>query len=153
PEAALGGAEQRVRDALAGHPLRRLIFHWILRNARQKVRDRENLRFERTRLFGRARRIFVELGRRLYALNLLDTPQDIFYLEAEEVLGFVEGTATCADLRGLAAVRRAEFARYREMPPPPDRFETHGIALHYNASPTHPQDDPSWPINNTPDDP
>ena len=50
-----------------GRPLRQILFGWVLRNARARVRDRENLRFERTRLFGRVRRIFVELGRRLAA--------------------------------------------------------------------------------------
>ena len=60
-------ARERANRALAGHPLRRLVFNWVLRNARDRVRDRENLRFERTRLFGRVRRIFVEMGHRLHA--------------------------------------------------------------------------------------
>lgn len=119
-------AEERAGAALRGRPLRTLIFSAVLRGARARVRDRENLRFERTRVFGRARRIFVELGRRYFALGLLDDPRDIFYLEAEEALGYVEGTATCNDLRGLAAVRKLAFARYQEENLP-TRFETHGI--------------------------
>jgi rifampicin phosphotransferase len=119
-------AEERAAAALRGRPLRRLIFGAVVRGARVRVRDRENLRFERTRVFGRARRIFVELGRRYFALGLLDDPRDIFYLEAEEALGYVEGTATCNDLRGLAAVRKTAFAGYREESLP-NRFETHGI--------------------------
>ena len=63
-------AEQRVHAALRFRPLGRLLFHWVLRHARARVRDRENLRFERTRLFGRVRRIFVELGRRLPVLDI-----------------------------------------------------------------------------------
>ena len=125
-QSAVQAAEQRVRSALSRHPLRRVAFGWILRNARRHVRNRENLRFERTRVFGRVRRIFVELGRRLYALDQLDEPRDIFWLEVEEALGFVEGTATSSDLRGLAALRRAEMARWKSSPPPPDRFETRG---------------------------
>ncbi len=119
-------AEQQVRQALQGQPLRRWIFHWVLQNTRRRVRDRENLRLERTRLFGRVRRLFVELGRRLSAGGQLDDPQDVFYLETEEVLGFLDGTATTLDLRGLVAVRRVEFARYRQAEPPPDRFSTAG---------------------------
>ncbi|MEZ4861715.1 MAG: PEP/pyruvate-binding domain-containing protein [Caldilineaceae bacterium] len=120
-------AEQQVRVALAGKPLRRLLFNWVLTQARKSVCDRENLRFERTRVFGRARQIFTELGQRFYALDLLDEAHDVFYLEAEEILGFVEGTATCTDLRGLAAVRKAEFARFAQMPPPAERFTTVGM--------------------------
>lgn len=125
-------AEERVATALRGHPLRRMVFDRILRLARARLRDRENLRFERTRVFGRARLIFRELGRRLHLMGRLDTPGDVFYLEAEELLGFVEGTATTTDLRGLAGVRRAEFAAYAEQAPPPPRFETRG-AIHHGA--------------------
>ncbi len=125
-------AEARARSALAGHPLRRAVFGWVLANARERVRDRENLRFERTRVFGRVRLIFVELGRRFFALDLLDDPRDVFYLEVEEALGFVTGTATCTDLKGLVAVRKAEFARFRAMEQPGERFETHGIVYHGN---------------------
>ncbi|MGH9328855.1 MAG: PEP-utilizing enzyme, partial [Vicinamibacterales bacterium] len=119
-------ARAKAARALAGHPLRRLIFEWVLRHARTRVRDRENLRLERTRLFGRVRRIFLELGRRLNALDLLDDPRDVLYLEVDELLAFVDGRATTADLRGLTAVRREEFGRYEREPAPDDRFETHG---------------------------
>src|SRR5207253_2447696 len=95
-------AEARVRSALGWRPLRRLLFAWVLKNARARVRDRENLRFERTRLFGRVRLIVVELGRKFYALDRIDEPRDIFYLEVEECLGHVTGTGTTTDLRGLA---------------------------------------------------
>jgi pyruvate,water dikinase len=120
-------AEEQVKAALGSRPLRRVLFRWVLKHARARVRDRENLRFERTRLFGRVRMIFVALGKQFHALGLLDDPRDVFYLEQDEVLDFVEGTAACADLRGLAAVRKAEFDRYRELPRPGDRFETRGL--------------------------
>lgn len=126
-------AEERVRGELRSHPVRRLVFAWVLRNARNRVRDRENLRFERTRLFGRVRRIFVELGRKLHALDLLDDPRDIFYLEVDEILGFIEGTASCTDLRGLSDLRKKEFDRFRQMDAPADRFETRGMVDQGNA--------------------
>ena len=134
-------AEQVVRRALARRPVRRAVFAWVLSNARARVRDRENLRFERTRLFGRVRRIFVEIGRRLFAEGTLDNPRDVFYLEVSEIVAYVEGAAPCDDLRGLAGVRRRCFDRYAEMETPAERFETLGapyIANNYapTASPT-----------------
>jgi rifampicin phosphotransferase len=126
-------AEERVRAALRFRPLRRLLFAWVLKNARNRVRDRENLRFERTRLFGRVRMICVELGRKLYALDLLEQPRDVFYLEVNEVLGFVDGTASCTDLKGMVALRKAEFERWRKLDPPADRFETRGTVNHGNS--------------------
>ena len=120
-------AELRVKRGLRSNPIRKLLFNWVLKNARHRVRDRENLRFERTRVFGRARRVFVELGKRFYALDLLNDARDIFYLEVAEILGYIEGTATCTDLKGLVGVRKAEFAKYKEMAGLSDRFETRGI--------------------------
>jgi phosphohistidine swiveling domain-containing protein len=121
-------AEERVRDGMRYRPVRRWLLGWVLRNARARVRDRENLRFERTRLFGRVRQIFVAMGQQLFALDRLAEPRDIFYLEVAEILGFIDGTGTCTDLRSLAALRKAEFERYRQMERPPDRFETRGAA-------------------------
>lgn len=126
-------AERRGADAMSGHPVRRRLFAWVLRHARARVRDRENLRFERTRLFGRVRTIFVELGKRLFSTDVLADPRDIFYLEVDEALGFVDGTTATADLKALVAVRKAEFQRYRDGTRPDDRFETHGAVHQGNA--------------------
>lgn len=126
-------AEARVRIALAGKPLKRLLFAQVLAQARARVRDRENLRFERTRLFGRVRRLFVEMGKRFHADGILDDPRDIFWLEKDEVFGFVEGTSSGTNLAGLAALRRAEFERWHESQPPADRFETRGMVNHAQA--------------------
>ena len=124
------GAEERVQRLLGHRPLRRLLFRWVLRHARIRVRDRENMRLERTRVFGRARMIFLELGRRFTDLGLLNDPRDVFYLEVEEVLGLVDGTAVCPDPRGLVTARRDQFERFRNQPAPPDRFETRGTTAH-----------------------
>lgn len=126
-------AELRVVESLAGRGLKKPVFNWVLKHARARVRDRENLRFERTRLFGRVRRIFVELGRRLHAAGRLADPRDIFYLTVEEALGFVEGTTVTTDVAGLAELRKGEFARFREGHGPADRFETRG-AVHLGNS-------------------
>ncbi|NUO62334.1 MAG: phosphoenolpyruvate synthase [Gemmatimonadaceae bacterium] len=120
-------AERRLRAMLAGRPLRRWIAGRVLSQARARVRDRENLRFERTRVFGRVRRIVLELGRRLAAMKLLDDARDVFYLQIDELLGTVEGTGTTVNLRGLVALRRAEYEGWRREPAPADRFETRGI--------------------------
>lgn len=126
-------AEARAAQALRGRLGRRVIFNWVLRHARARVRDRENLRFERTRLFGRVRRIYVELGRRLHAAGRLADPRDIFHLTVEEALGFVEGTTATTDLAGLVALREREFAGFRMKAAPADRFATRGAVHLGNA--------------------
>ena len=119
-------AEESIRTTLAGAPLRRMFFMWVLGQARTRVRNRENLRLQRTRLFGRVRRVFRECGRRLHAAGVLESADDIFYLRVEEILAYANGSAVSTDLRGLAVLRKAEFAGYRSLPAPPDHFETRG---------------------------
>jgi len=121
-----GEAEGKMCAALSGSPVRRWTLFWLMRQARKRVRNRENLRFERTRLFGMIRRLFLEAGRRLHAIGRLDDARDIFYVEFGEILAFSDGTATSTDLRSLAALRKKEFGRYREGPVPANRFETRG---------------------------
>ena len=119
-------AEVIIQQKLARHPFRRWLFLRVLNQTRMYVRDRENLRLDRTRLFAYVRTIFTELGRRFCALNRLDDHRDVFYLTVPEILGFVEGTAASTELRSLVALRRSEFDTFRNTPPPADRFETFG---------------------------
>ena len=119
-------AERRARATLRRNPLRYVMFALVLRNARKHVTNRENLRFERTRLFGRVRRIFLEIGKRFRADGLIDDPRDIFYLRTEEIFDFIDGAAVSTGLRALITARKREYNEYRTTPAPPDRFETHG---------------------------
>ncbi|HEV2147355.1 MAG TPA: PEP/pyruvate-binding domain-containing protein [Longimicrobiaceae bacterium] len=117
-------AEARVRASLRGP--RRSVFFGVLRRTRERVRDRENLRFERTRVFGVVRRIFVGIGTRMADAGLLREARDVFWLRTEEVFGTLDGTATVGDLRAVVEQRKAEFAAYEREPSPPERFETFG---------------------------
>ena len=117
-------AEARVDGQLRG--VRRRLFGSVLRRARTRIRDRENLRFERTRVFGVVRRILVGLGHALHREGRLDQPRDVFWLTIEELFGWAEGTGVSTDLRALVDARRREFHEYQEGPPPPERFETWG---------------------------
>ena len=119
---------------LPGQPLRGVLLRWLQARTRALVSNRENLRFERTRVFGLARRLLVELGRRLAVLGLLDQAEDVMFLEVEEVLAVVEGNGSGAELRGLVAVRRSAWQRQRLQPPLPRRLETRGLPCLATAS-------------------
>jgi pyruvate,water dikinase len=126
PDSSRERAEQVVLAEFAGSPLRRLVFAGVLRLARARVKDRENMRFERTRVYGRVRAVFVEIGRRFAALGMLDGAEDIFYLDADEVIGAVRGTGITAALASNARSRRREFESYNQEADPPRRFMTIG---------------------------
>jgi phosphohistidine swiveling domain-containing protein len=125
-------AEQRVNAVLS--PLRRRVFHRVLKNARLGVKNRENMRFARTRIFGLVRELVRALGARLASAGALDQADDVFYLTLDEVFDYVKGTAVTTRVRDLVALRRAEFDAYRkeESPPPDDRFETFGMVYSRN---------------------
>ncbi len=72
------------------------------------------------------RNIFTELGKRYTALGLLDSWEDIFYLEKEEALSFVVGTSSCPDLKSIAQTRKKYFASLSKNIESDDRFETFG---------------------------
>ncbi len=115
-------------------PVRRFVFDRVLRAARRGVKNRENLRLARTRIYGTLRELIRALGRRLVEAGELDDAEDVFFLTLDEVQDFVQGTAVTTDLRGLADLRRTEFHAYRTEPEnePADRFETWGMVYHRN---------------------
>lgn len=119
-------AELAVAADLKGHPLRKAAFGYVRKNAGRTVRYRENLRFERTVVFGRIRRIMMEIGIRFCSRGAIDDAKDVFYLTLEEVLGFIDGTSPAYDLRALVTIRKAECEADRKKPNPPRRFAVHG---------------------------
>jgi len=130
-------AERKAFDALGrrgGLAPRGLVFRWVLGNARLGVKNRENMRFARTRIYGLLRELLRATGTQLAAQEILDEPDDVFYLTLDEVWDFIKGTAVTTNLRALVEIRRGEFDAYRTEADrmPDDRFETFGMACHRN---------------------
>lgn len=119
-------AEKRLAREVPGawQPLVRL----VLAQARLRIRDREQMRFCRTQVFGMVREILRALGRSLHRRGLIDGADDVFFLTLDELFGMVDGTAVSTDLRALVRLRRTEFERYRAGGAgPSSRFETRGM--------------------------
>lgn len=117
--------EARLAEVFAGRPVKRALARWVLNRAKGRVRDRENLRFERTRVFGRVRRIMLALGRHWADAGRMLSPRDVFLLTIEEVLAAAEGDERAFDAALLEA-RRAEMARWAGLPDPANRLEQMG---------------------------
>ncbi len=132
--------EQEIRhnaEKFVKSKIKNPFFNFILKNARLRVKNRENLRFERTRLFGLVRELFLELGKNFAYENIIDNKRDIFYLTKEEIFHYVNGTAIDTDLKTLITKRKTEFQDY-ESKHPPDRFSTYGI-VYKNTLNTSPE--------------
>jgi pyruvate,water dikinase len=104
------------------------VMRWLGKLAGRRLADRELLRYERTRVFGRVRELLLRLGQVLYSEGRLESVRDVFHLEIHEVMGAVDGTGATGDLAGLAAVRKAEYERNRAAEAHGERFETQGAA-------------------------
>ncbi len=135
-------AEAKVMQALRsrrGSWWRGFVFRRILRNARNGVKNRENMRFARTRIYGLLRELMRGVGGQLAAEGILGEREQIFYLTMDEVWDFVRGTAVTTDLRSLAVLRKQEFDRYRDSATlaPDERFETFGMVYHRNLFRNH----------------
>ncbi|WP_310392212.1 PEP/pyruvate-binding domain-containing protein [Hymenobacter sp.] len=98
-----------------------------LRQLQQALARREELRLDRTRLFGMYRSLYRALGQRLVESGALRAPLDVFYLTETEIAAAARETGAAIETGvaikaeatsinpwpALVASRRAEFARYR----------------------------------------
>lgn len=124
-EKARINAENKVKQVLKLRPFEKTKFNFILKHARFTVKNRENLRFERTRLFGRVREIFLRIGYILTSMNVIDEKRDIFYLEVDEILYYIDGKSTTNNLRELIEIRKKQYTKYKETMPD-ERFYSYG---------------------------
>lgn len=119
-----------IRKKLGFFALRR--FRKDLAHLREAIRNRENMRLARTRLFGLYRDLFLEIGRQFAADGLLEHSRDIFWLALDELYAWYDGRAVQTNLKALVSARREEYAGY-ENDEPPHHFWTWGMVYHHNA--------------------
>lgn len=130
--------ERQVDGRLRGQRhgwLRRMILQHVLANTRRGVRNRENMRLARTRIYGVLRSMLRAIGGQWFQAGILADADDIFYLTLDEVWDFIKGTAVTSNLRELVRVRKADYDRYRSDASmrPDSRFETFGTAYEGNT--------------------
>jgi rifampicin phosphotransferase len=97
---------------------RRPVFDWLLYRSRVGLALRENLKNELIRVLAAARRVLLEAGLRLTQDGTLQTAEDVFFLEPEEVDRLLRGQREEKIVAAVAA-RKAEFARFELLRPPP----------------------------------
>ncbi|KPA12736.1 pyruvate water dikinase [Candidatus Magnetomorum sp. HK-1] len=118
-------AQAKIDKHLKGS--KKKIFYWILKNARLAVKNRENMRFARTRYFGLVRRMFIGVGDDLTCKGILDQQMDVFYLTVEELIAFSEGRSYHRNLKPLVNIRKKEYEAYIKNDEPSERFYTRGL--------------------------
>ncbi len=127
-------AEKIIQSQL--HGVKLSLYMWFVSQTRKAVKNRENLRFLRTKVFGVARNIFRGMGYRFKDLDLIDTHKDIFFLTHQEIIAYIEGRSLFGNMRTIIEERKAQFKDYDETNPPPDRFYSFGPAALFNMETT-----------------
>lgn len=123
-------AEDLLKKNIGG--LRKVIYMWSLHHARKAVRNRENTRFCRTRIYGVVRSMFYGMGRDFANRRIIDNPEDVFYLSLDELKGSLEGTNSIQNLAKVVQVRKEEYAQYASGEEPAARFHTRGLCYWQN---------------------
>jgi pyruvate,water dikinase len=108
--------------------MKKILFRFVLKQAKRAIRDREMMRFSRTKIFGVMRHLFRAMGANFVTLKLLQDEADIFYLTVDEIFAYVEGRGVALDLSMITKERRKEFDLFRNTKAPPDRLMTLGPA-------------------------
>ena len=119
--------QKNIYSGLKINPLKKYILKKSVFYAKKFIRLRENLRYERTKVFGMVRKIMKKMGEHLKESCLIDNERDIFYLTVDEIFGLVDGSIIDIDLKNLINLRKEEYRKYETSAILPDRFLTRGF--------------------------
>ncbi|MFP5429475.1 MAG: phosphoenolpyruvate synthase [Gammaproteobacteria bacterium] len=137
-ESAEKEAFTTIRTRLGRRTLSR--FRKDLARLRDAIRNRENMRLARTRMFGLYRDIFLEIGQQFAFDGLLSSPRDVFWLTIDELYAWYDGRAVQCNLKALVSARQEEYEEYRK-DDLPHQFYAWGMVYHHNAY-AYPHDEP-----------
>jgi pyruvate,water dikinase len=99
------------------NPIKRMIFDRLLRTARSGSVHRENFKNECIRWTMMLRRMLLEIGARLTDTGVLAQPDDVFFLQLQELQTVLHGGAGL-DVPRIVADRRAQYERNKSITPP-----------------------------------
>ncbi len=130
-------AEKKALDAIRAkglvlYPFRKRIFYYVLKNALKHIKNRESMRFARSKVYNVARRMSQALGKQFAGAGLIGEWRDIYYLDINEVFAYIKGTSLTQDLKALSLLRKKEFEGFKEKNSLKDRIETRGIVYKDN---------------------
>jgi len=113
--------EQHIRGQRYG-PIKWMLFSTILGMARTYIGFRENQRFNLDRWITRNRQVFLEIGRRLKEANIIEDPNDIFFLRRREIRsiikGRIDGIQDKEEIKNKVKERKEDFFKYENILPP-----------------------------------
>ncbi|MEL6538293.1 MAG: PEP/pyruvate-binding domain-containing protein, partial [Bacteroidota bacterium] len=121
------------------HP-RYLLIKWLARRAKRGLANRENMRFCRTRAYGRVKEVFAALGQHMAQQGILKDPKEVNFLTVEQLKAYAQGQV--AQPFRLAKLQ-ATYQEYQTANPPdrviyPRGKPPRGSAVTTPTASTHP---------------
>ena len=126
-------AEKIIKQKLRYKPFKKILFFWALKNARKSVRYRENLRLCRTKAFGLIREAFQTIGNEFYKEKIINNPDDLFYLEINEIFDLIKNKNSETDIENIIKSRKQAYSNF-EKQNLPERFYTNDKVLKYSKN-------------------
>lgn len=120
-EAATARVERLLRQRLIDRvvPWKRLLVRQYLKRAQTFVPLREDPKFHLLKVWLPARRCYMELGRRFAMGSLLDAPEHVFFMVADEVEdACLDRVPDPGALRERVRARLADYDRWSHLPVP-----------------------------------
>lgn len=88
------------------------LIKFLSRKAMLGIKNREESRLNRSRLYGMARKIFLNIGKNLVSSNQIEKTEDVFYLYVDEIFQLEN-----KDYRALIEKRKETYKMYENLPP------------------------------------
>lgn len=104
---------------------KKIILNYLVKKTKHFLRHREELRLMRSQAFSYARKLFKSIGIRFQEQSIIETANDIFYLELSEILDFMEGKSSSTNFEELVNIRKKQYEEYKKIELP-RVFVTHG---------------------------
>ena len=89
----------------------------IISKCKIGIKNRETSRLNRSRIFGIIREIFLSLGEKFEARNIICSRDDIFYLTVDEVFGMAQGSDDTSAIKDIIKKRKNDYELYKQLPP------------------------------------
>jgi rifampicin phosphotransferase len=119
-------AESKIARQIGNQKLKLKLFNWVIKNTRERVKVREELRFYRTKAFSIIRNIFNAIGKNLTNSKILYQPSDIYYLTISEVFELIENRSVNQGFTQELIALRKQQAEKDKSQSAPERIHIYG---------------------------
>jgi len=107
---------------------KRVYLNYLLKKIKFYARQREEMRLLRAQSFSIARRVFYEIGKRFNKLGILSKPEDIFYLEVDEIIDYINKKPKNQSLIKIVIMRKKQYKEFEKIELE-DVFYTYGYSI------------------------